>query len=136
MAAGIVIRDHGGRCLLAGSIPLTGFTTPELAEALALCQAVTLARDRGFDNVSFASDCLSVVQRVKSTCPDRSPVGMVVADIKFLAGAFSSVDFIHFHRSLNGAAHILARTCNVASSGFILDNVLDCIMDAICTDLK
>jgi hypothetical protein len=61
---------------------------------------------------------------------------MVVADIKFLAGAFSLVDFIHVHRSLNGAAHILARTCNVASSGFILDYAPDCILDAICTDLK
>jgi hypothetical protein len=63
-------------------------------------------------------------------------VDTVVADIKFLAGAFSSADFFHVYRLLNGAAYILARTCNVASSGIILDYAPDCILDAICTDLK
>jgi hypothetical protein len=63
MAAGIIIQDHGGHCLFAASVPLTGFTSPELAEALALRQAVTLAREKGFNNVGFTSDCF---QRVKS----------------------------------------------------------------------
>jgi hypothetical protein len=35
------------RASIAASIPLTGFTTPELAEAMALREAVTLARDIG-----------------------------------------------------------------------------------------
>jgi hypothetical protein len=136
MASGVVIRDHLGHCLLAASEPLLGFTSPEVAEALALRRAVALACDRGFDKVTFASDCLSLIQRVNSSAQDRSQVGSVVADIKFQAKTISSVIFIHVHRSINDAAHVLARTCNVAGSGFILDYAPDCILEAICIDRK
>jgi hypothetical protein len=66
-----------------------------------------------FDFLKFATDLGAIVIAVtfwhiwearndahRSTSLERSPVGIVVADIKFLAGAFSSVDFIHVHRSL------------------------------------
>ena len=45
-----------------------------------------------------------------------------MADIKLQAAEFSSVVFHHVYRSINGAAHISARTCYVASSRFILDH--------------
>jgi hypothetical protein len=35
---------------------------PELAEAYALRQAVSLARDEGLNQVIFAFDCLSLIQ--------------------------------------------------------------------------
>ena len=81
MAAGVVVHDHLGQCLLAASEPLSGFTSPELAEAIAFRRAVFLARDRNFKRVNFASDCLSLIKRISSSADDRSPVGMVVKDI-------------------------------------------------------
>jgi hypothetical protein len=136
MAAGMVIRDHVGRCLLAASEPLVGYTSPELAETLALQRAVNLARDNGFQDVIFASDCLSLIQLVNSWTPDRSPEGIVVAYIKTQAAGFSSASFRHVHRSINGAAHILARSCDVSSSGFVLNYAPDCIRETLCIDVK
>jgi hypothetical protein len=56
---------------------------------------------------------LSLIQRVNSKTPDRSPIGILVADIKRQAVDFSLAMFNHVHRSINGAAHILDRTCDV-----------------------
>jgi hypothetical protein len=67
--------------------------------------------------------------------PDRSQIGSVVMDIKHLAAGFRSATFWHVNRSINGAAHILARTCDVSSLGFISDFVPDCIRKTICIDI-
>ena len=136
MSAGLVIRNHLGQCLLAATEPLKGFTPPELAEALALRRAMVLAREHGFGKAIFASDCLSLIQRVNSKIQDRSLVGNVVADIKFLRADFSLVSFRHVHRSLNEAAHTLARTCDSSSSGALFDFAPDCIREILCIDLK
>jgi ribonuclease HI len=135
MAMGAVFRDHSGNCLAAASEPLAGFTSPELAEALALHRAVSIAADKGYDKVTFTSDCLSLIQRLSSPNPDRSPVGLVVKDIKRLVAGFSSATFRHVRRSLNEAAHTLARTCDVSGLGFIYDFAPDCIRKTLCIDV-
>jgi hypothetical protein len=135
MAMGVVIRDNSGKCLAAASLPLQGFSSPEVAEAMALRRAVEVTRDRGFDKVIFASDCLSLIQRLNSTDPDRSQVGAIVKDIKVLVARFSSATFRHVGRSLNVAAHVLARSCNLASVGFISDFPPDCIRKTLCIDV-
>jgi hypothetical protein len=106
MAMG-VFRDHNGGCLLVASEPLTGFTSPELAEAMALRRATAIAADQGFDRIIFGSDCLSLIQQLQSTGQDRSEVGSVVLDIKHMVVSFSSSIFRHVHRFTNGAAHIV-----------------------------
>jgi hypothetical protein len=136
MAVGVVMRDHTGQCLLAASEPLVGYSSPELAETLALRRAVSLAREGGFQDVIFSSDCLSLIQRLNSKTPDRSPIGVVVADIRAQAAAFSSAKFRHVHRSINSAAHILARTCDVSSSGFVSFSAPECIRETLCIDDK
>jgi hypothetical protein len=103
MAAGVVIRDHTCNCLVAGSEHLCGFTTPKLAEALAMRQAVTLARDKGFTKATFASDCHSLINCLKSSSPDRSQLGSMVADIRFLTKDFVVASFCHVSRVLNEA---------------------------------
>jgi hypothetical protein len=114
MAAGVVVRDHQGHCLLAASEPLPGFTSPELAEALALRRAISLAHNHGFNNAIFALNCLSLIQRVISKVEDRSSVGNVVADIRFEAAILQSASFVHVHRSNNGVAHVFVKSCNVS----------------------
>jgi hypothetical protein len=36
----------------------------------------------------------------------------VVADIRFEAYTLQSASSVHVHRSINGVAHVLARSCN------------------------
>ena len=64
---------------------------------------------------------------------DRSPVGLITADIKELAAFFSSVRFSHVNRLSNVAAHILARSCE-SSSDTIFHVTPDCIREALSLD--
>jgi hypothetical protein len=73
---------------------------------------------------------------VNSKIEDRSSVGNVVANIKFSRADFSSLSFRHVHRSLNGAAHTLARTCDTCSSDSLFDFAPDCIRETLCIDVK
>ncbi|KAK1668625.1 hypothetical protein QYE76_056784 [Lolium multiflorum] len=65
MGVGIVIRNHMGNFLAACSRLLDQVTVPEIAEALAIRTAVSLAKDEGWNNVIMVSDCLSVIQRIR-----------------------------------------------------------------------
>jgi hypothetical protein len=91
--------------LLVSHFLASGYTFPELAHTLALKRAVLLARDGSFQDVIFSSDCLSLIQRITSQSSDRSPTGVVVAEIKRQAAMFLSAVFIHVHRSSNDGAH-------------------------------
>jgi hypothetical protein len=91
MGADIVARDHTGACVFSCRHQLHDLRPPEEAEALALRRAVLLAQEEGFDKVIFASDCLSLVQRLNSLTMDRSSAGILVHGIKDMTNSFTSV---------------------------------------------
>jgi hypothetical protein len=70
MGSGVVIRDHNGVYLTACSERVDEVVTPEIAEALAMRRAMSLAKDEGFSKIIVNSDCLSVVKRVMSDTED------------------------------------------------------------------
>uniref|UniRef100_K3ZEB9 RNase H type-1 domain-containing protein n=1 Tax=Setaria italica TaxID=4555 RepID=K3ZEB9_SETIT len=59
-SVGVVVRDHLGIRRMGCRQSFHGITTPEVAEALALRCAVTLALDEGLHRVMIQSDCLSL----------------------------------------------------------------------------
>ena len=69
---GIVGNVDGGQFVVACSEPIAGSLEPEMAEAIALRHAVLLAHDEQVSDVIFASDCLSLVQRINSPMRGRS----------------------------------------------------------------
>ena len=103
-----------------------------MAKALALCHAVSLARDEGFSDAIFKTDCLSVVQRLISPSRDHSVVGSVLADVKSMAKGLSSVAFHHVRRHCNVLAHVLARSCLNSTSLYIFPSDPDCIRKTLC----
>jgi ribonuclease HI len=135
MGTGAIIRDHQGSCIAACRQHIQGVQQPECAEALALRRAVELARDKGFNKVIFASDCLSLIQRINSLTVDRSSVGLIISGIKLLARDFSSVSFCHVKRVLNEAAHILAKSCASVNSSCVFNSVPECIRETLCLDV-
>jgi hypothetical protein len=135
MGAGVVIRDHRGQCIGACRQHLQGFSSPEFAEPLALLRAVSLAREKELDKVIFATDCLSLVQRLHSSTLDRSQVGILVGEIKSLFCAFTEVSFVHVKRNLNGAAHYLAQSCRSFPSSEVFSSVPKCIRETLCIDV-
>jgi ribonuclease HI len=136
MGIGVVIRNHRGDCSVACSELVQEVTMPEIAEALALRRAVSLAGDEGFDSLVIASDCLSLVQRFNSSSVDRSHVGVVVQDIKALCANFASVSVIHVYRHSNVAAHTLARSAERFVSVIFRNSIPDCIRQTICNGLS
>jgi ribonuclease HI len=135
MGIGIVIRNHNGECLVACSELREEVTAPEMAEALAVRRAMSLADEEGFRKLLVVSDCLSVIHRINSVMPDRSPVGVVIQDIKALANNFSDISFSHVYRQGNEAAHILARSAERFSSIVFKNFAPDCIRQTLCNDL-
>jgi ribonuclease HI len=135
MGVGIVIKNHMGNFLAACSRLLDQVTVPEIAEALAIRSAVSLAKDEGWNNVIMVSDCLSVIQRIRSPIRDRSMVGVVVEDIKTLAASLLAVNFRHTSRLCNSSAHTLARRAENFGSIFFRDVAPDCIRDKLCIDV-
>jgi hypothetical protein len=67
---------------------------PELAEALVIRHAISLASEEGLRQ-AVVSDFLSLIQLLHASELDRSPVGVVVQDIKSLSGNFTSTSFDH-----------------------------------------
>jgi ribonuclease HI len=135
MGAGIVARDHTGSYLVACGERSDDVMMPELAEALAIRRAVFFAREEGFSKIIVASDCLSVIQRIKSSMTDRSEYGPVIEDIKFSSKLFVSLEFRHVLRVLNVAAHNLAGRC-VSSVNYVWRGAPPvCIREALCNDL-
>ena len=135
MGLGVVARDHRGSLLISCHQPIQGLLSPEEAEALALQRAVQLAQEEGYEKVVFTSDCLSLIQRLKSGVMDSSPAGILVSGIKEMTTSFTSVSFTHVSRFLNVAAHILAKSCISCSSPEVFYSVPDCIRGTICIDM-
>ena len=127
MGVGVVIRDHNGDFLTACSQILNEVTTPELAEALAVRCAISLARDEGLDRILLFSDCLSVIQRIN--------LGVVTEDIKLLATSLSHVTFRHVSCLCNNSAHTLARRAELFGSSYFQICAPDCIRDKLCIDV-
>jgi hypothetical protein len=70
MGIGIVIRNHNGECLIACSELREEVTAPEMAEALTVRRAMSLADEEGFRKLLVVLDCLSVIHRINSVMPD------------------------------------------------------------------
>jgi ribonuclease HI len=136
MGIGVVIRSHHGECLLSCSELLEEVTMPEIAEAMALRRALSLASEEGFDKIIVASDCLSLILRINDSTVDRSQVGVLVQDIKALSSEFVSVNFIHVFRQCNVAAHTLARSAEQFISFVVRNSIPDCIRQTICNGLS
>ena len=110
MGIGIVIRNHLGVVLAAKRRYVNQEVNPELAEAIAMRCAMEFAEEAGFQSIVVASDCESLVTKVKNVAMDRSQIGAITFDIKSRASKFVSCLFTHINRPCNEAAHVLARS--------------------------
>jgi hypothetical protein len=52
-----------------------------------------------------------------------------------MVAGFTSTTFCYVKHSLNEPAHVLAKTFNLASVGFISDSAPDCIRKTLCVDV-
>lgn len=48
---------------------------------------------------------------------------------------FTDVSFVHVKQSLNEAAHLLAKSCEIILSSDVFHSVVDCIRRILCIDV-
>jgi ribonuclease HI len=110
-ATGAVIRDNQGGFLAAGSTFIPHVSSASMAEALAMCHGLKLARDLGYTTVQAESDSLEVIQLCTGTERIWNDATAIYAEILECAGSIGVVEFMHCRRETNKVAHDIARHC-------------------------
>ena len=116
MGLGIVIRNHREEFIAVCRQCIDKITSPELAEAIAFKRVILFAFGLPYKQVIIATDCLSLIKKLRSVAIDRSFTGTITQDIKKAASASTVViSFIYVNRGCNEVAHVLARSANQLS---------------------
>ena len=123
-----LVRDSSGRVIEAFSRCLAGDISPVLAEALGVKEALSWIKRKAWSNVTIETDCLEVVQSLRSKIFPDSYYGAIIGDCLEIWSSLLSVDILYVMRSANLGAHTLAR-----ASSFIADRSLQ--MDELSSDL-
>ena len=113
-----IARNHGGSLVEARSTCLRGTPNPELAEVMGIREALSWVMSKDQKNVIIESDCLQMVQAIRSFFSCLPYLGRVVQDCRTLLTNLSSknVMFRFVKRSANKVAHFLARdSCSIAN---------------------
>lgn len=130
---GVLTRDNNGSCLFAFNEMIPGIVKPEIAEAMAIRRAMSLAKEESFEKIILASDCVSVILRIKLATRDRSNVGCLVGDMKKLATNFLECSFQHVERS-NVAAHSVGHCSELSGCNIYRSVISECIQELLCND--
>jgi hypothetical protein len=102
MGWGVVVRDHIGSPKLSCSEGVSGVLPPELAKATTIQQSLVITKDKGFNRIILALDCLSVIKKIRSSLRTIR----VLVQWKAIADTWPLVSLLeHVGRKLNGVAH-------------------------------
>ena len=105
----VVIRDWRGDVVATLSMPIALASTIADLEALACCRALMFAAEKDLQNVIFEGDSVSVMTAIAQENPILTSYGDIVDDIRYVASAFQSTQFVFVHRSCNVVADALAK---------------------------
>uniref|UniRef100_A0A803Q9L8 Reverse transcriptase domain-containing protein n=1 Tax=Cannabis sativa TaxID=3483 RepID=A0A803Q9L8_CANSA len=106
---GFVARDHDGSFLKAHQSSKLGLVRADIAEAVAIKEALSWIKANNWQNVQVESDCLNVVSAINSKIHMFSPYGSLINDSKNLLSLLFNVSVSFVKRSANNVTHFLAR---------------------------
>ncbi|XP_038998876.1 uncharacterized protein LOC120124241 [Hibiscus syriacus] len=99
-ATGIVIRNHKGILIAAGSyLNLLKISDPCVAEATACEQAIKLARELNFRKVIIEGDSLTVIRKLQTPIQNRSLIIMIIKNVITKCKDFTDYSFRHAARA-------------------------------------
>ncbi|KAL8114965.1 hypothetical protein AgCh_021696 [Apium graveolens] len=106
---GLIARDSRGELMYACSTYYKDDVSPELAEVLAIKEALSWIMEQAWEEFQLESDCLVAVQAIRSNVTMSSPFGVVVEECRSLIRNSNKVNLSFVRRSANMAAHFLAK---------------------------
>uniref|UniRef100_A0A803PCM1 RNase H type-1 domain-containing protein n=1 Tax=Cannabis sativa TaxID=3483 RepID=A0A803PCM1_CANSA len=105
----LVVRDHNG-FLLQGQTKLhAGNMAAGIAEAMSFREALSCLKKQPAFPTWIETDCLSVVQALRSGVKMVSLFGDIIQECKSMLCELSHVKFSFVKRSANNVAHVFAR---------------------------
>ncbi|XP_063945892.1 uncharacterized protein LOC135151390 [Daucus carota subsp. sativus] len=134
---GLVARDDNGELIQAKTLILPSKVAPVLGEAMAVKEALSWIDVMQWPKVILVSDCLVVVQAIRSKTPMRSQFGKVIEDCRSYIRRLNKISLYHVKRSANMVAHQLAReSYNYPDRTFDRDSIPSSVKYCIEMDLK
>ncbi|XP_031095241.1 uncharacterized protein LOC115999536 [Ipomoea triloba] len=127
-----VVHEGNGDYLAARSSKVRCLHDPHLAEAIAIKEALSWAKDCDWRKIIIFSDCQVVCSLLKSGSPNLSYAGCVLQECLNLKRHFDSVSFSFIPRSANKLTHALTRATNSQSGPRLwFNSIPDCIRHLI-----
>jgi ribonuclease HI len=106
---GLCFRDSTGQLVLGMSNYAFFSSSSTEAEALGLLEAIKLAVERGYQSVTFESDCRFVVEAVNTTQVPQNEVGDIISSCQELLSFHNHFSVKYVRRQANEVAHSIAR---------------------------
>lgn len=110
---GLIARNHEGHLLSARTKTFSEVMNPSLVEVMAIKEALSWAKDMRWNIVTIESDCLAIVQMIRSAAPMRSRIGRLVQECRDLVSKLNNLKLYFIKRSANMSAHELARVSHM-----------------------
>ncbi|XP_050233568.1 uncharacterized protein LOC126682054 [Mercurialis annua] len=104
-----VTRNQEGRPIATVARRFTHVNSPTLVEALALREAVLLAKSRQLTTVIFEGDAKGIIDAMIEGSNLNPACDVVLHDCRILCSSFSAVSFSFIRRTGNWVAHSLAK---------------------------
>lgn len=114
-ALAVVSRDHSGLFLGASALVCENVTDPEILEALACSEGLSLALDLNLQKVQISTDCAATVKHIGEAY--LGPSKVIMEEIKMKKNMFQTMEIIHEKRECNFEAHVLAKAATSLPCG-------------------
>ncbi|XP_019163064.1 PREDICTED: uncharacterized protein LOC109159406 [Ipomoea nil] len=106
---GVVITQANGNFVAAKNGQVQCMDDVHLAEAIAIKEALSWAKERGILKARVHSDCQMICKLLNGSLPDYTYAGCILSECRDLQRHFDIVSIQYVSRSVNMAAHALAR---------------------------
>ncbi|XP_019182124.1 PREDICTED: uncharacterized protein LOC109177267 [Ipomoea nil] len=116
---GVFLQSADGEYIAAKNGPIQCMDDIHLAEAVAVKEALSWVKEKGFMHAKVYSDCENICNLVKVSLPDCTYAGCVLEECRLLQRHFTNVSIQFISRSVNKVAHALARAAR-SQSGLIV----------------
>uniref|UniRef100_A0A803QI56 Reverse transcriptase n=1 Tax=Cannabis sativa TaxID=3483 RepID=A0A803QI56_CANSA len=117
---GLVARDHHGMLIEGKTKLFTGSVSPEVAESIGIREALSWIKRHNWQHVTLETDCLTVVQAIRSEVKMISMFGQIIQECKNLLLELKTISMLFVKRSANMVAHNCARA-SIFVPGCIFD---------------